>query len=98
MPRPRSTSSPRPYGRQAKGKTIKSISLDDEVSARAQKEADKRGMSFSEFVNGVLNGTIKLAIAVLLAYHVARSPKVWNAAALAGTAKAAWVNIQNLTK
>lgn len=65
MPRPR-TSQHKPYGRQADGKTIKSVSLEDAVTKRAEKEAEKRGISFSEFVNGVLKGTIKLgAFAVL---------------------------------
>lgn len=36
------------------------------MTKRAEKEAEKRGISFSEFVNGVLKGTIKLgAFAVL---------------------------------
>ena len=72
MPRPR-TSQNKPYGRQAKGKTIKSLSLDDAVVARAQEEADKRGISFSELVNGIIKGTIKLGLFLALAYWQAPS-------------------------
>lgn len=57
MPRPRNPNS-KTYGRQAQGKTIKSLSLADDVVIRAQEEADARGISFSELVNGVLAGRI----------------------------------------
>ena len=92
MPRPRSKSA-KPYGRQKKGRTIKSVSLDDDVVKRAQQEADKRGISFSELVNGILSGTIKLSILALLAFHLARSPKNWSPAALKQTAAAAWAKV-----
>jgi hypothetical protein len=59
MPRPRNDT-PRAYGRQANGKTIKSLSLDEEVTQAVQAAADARGISFSEMVNGILKGTIKL--------------------------------------
>jgi hypothetical protein len=73
MPRPRKPTS-RPYGRQGDNKTIKSLSLEEKVVLAAQKEADKRGISFSEFVNGVLKGTIKLSVFFLAAflYHTKR--------------------------
>lgn len=93
MPRPRSKSA-KPYGRQKKGRTIKSVSLDDDVVKRAQEEADKRGMSFSELVNGILSGTIKLGLVLaflaLAAMHWHRSPKNWSPAAIQKTATAAW--------
>ncbi len=101
MPRPRNTKSPRPYGRQAKGKTIKSLSLDDEVAARAQKEADRRGMNFSEFVNGVLKGTITFSLLALLIYHITRvgaGPKAWTLGELTVTAKAARGHVCKLAR
>jgi hypothetical protein len=39
------------YGRQAKGKTIKSISIESDLADWIQKQADKSGVSFSAFVN-----------------------------------------------
>lgn len=49
----------RPYGRQADGKTIKSLSLEANVADWAEKEASRRGVSLSAFVNDVLKGNIK---------------------------------------
>lgn len=85
MPRPR-TSKNKPYGRQAKGKTIKSLSLDDAVVEQVQREADKRGISFSELVNGIIKGTIKLGVVLFAAHHFAPS-----ATARALKMAAAWV-------
>ena len=66
-------------------------------------KADNRNTS-----NFVVNELMKLLtksgvliIAGLLAYHFARvgaSPKAWTGAKLAGTAKAAWAQLQHLTK
>lgn len=44
----------KPYGRQAKGKTIRSLSLDAEVAEAAEKQAALLGMSFSKYVNEFL--------------------------------------------
>lgn len=88
----------RAYGRQKQGRTIKSVSLDDDVASRAQKEADKRGISFSELVNGILSGTIKLSLIAFLALHLTRSPKRWDAASLRQTAAVAVAKIQHLAK
>lgn len=68
MARPR-TSKNKPYGRQAAGKTIKSVSLEDDIVAKGTKEAEKRGISFSELVNGLLKGTIKLSVIVALLWQ-----------------------------
>ncbi len=50
---------PRSYGRQAEGKTVKSVSIQDKVAALAEAEAKRLGISFSAFVEGVLTGKIK---------------------------------------
>ncbi|RYD62374.1 MAG: hypothetical protein EOP83_14800 [Verrucomicrobiaceae bacterium] len=42
------------YGRQAQEKTIKSLSLDKELASWAEKEAKKKGVSFSQFVSDLL--------------------------------------------
>lgn len=54
-------SSGRPYGRQAKDKTIKSISLEQDVAIAAKKEADRRGMTFSQFIDEFLKTGGKLS-------------------------------------
>jgi hypothetical protein len=56
----KTTSKPRQYGRQAEGKTIKSLSLETEVAEWAEAEAKKQGVSFSAFVNNLLKGGVKL--------------------------------------
>lgn len=85
MARPK-TSNPRPYGRQGKGKTIKSLSIESEVLLHAEKEAEKRGMNFSEYINALLKGTLLLVAGSFLAMHLWRSPSKWSAASLAKTA------------
>lgn len=50
MPPRRSSSSPRPYGRQGKDRTIKSLSLDGELAEWVESSAAKHSMSFSAFV------------------------------------------------
>ena len=59
---------PRAYGRQADGKTIKSISLNADVAKWAEKEAKARKMSFSAFVEAVLNGTITMGVIFAILY------------------------------
>ena len=58
MARPKNDTPPQPYGRQAKGKTIKSLSIETEVLKKAEEEAAKRGMSFSAYINALLKGEI----------------------------------------
>lgn len=53
-------SAKRSYGRQAKHKTLKSLSLEKEVCERIEAEAAKQGISFSQFVNDFLKGTLKI--------------------------------------
>lgn len=50
MPPRRSSPSPRSYGRQGKGQTIKSLSLDGDLAKWAESSAAKHSMSFSAFV------------------------------------------------
>lgn len=83
---------PKPYGRQAPGKTIRSVSIEEAVDKKVQKYADKHGLSFSAVVNGVLAGTIKISVLVatlLLAAHITRSPRNWSSKALKQTVVAA---------
>ena len=54
MPPRRSSSKPRSYGRQAEGKTIKSLSLDSELALWAEAWAARHGKSFSQAVNEAL--------------------------------------------
>ena len=54
-PSPRkSEDSLKSYGRQGKGKTIKSLSLDKELVRLAEAKAKEQGVSFSQFVNQLL--------------------------------------------
>lgn len=54
-PSPRkSKDSLKSYGRQGKGKTIKSLSLDKELVRLAEAKAKEQGVSFSQFVNQLL--------------------------------------------
>lgn len=50
MPPKRKTTRPRAYGRQAKGKTIKSLSLDSKVTSWAEKCAEAAGISLSSWI------------------------------------------------
>lgn len=86
MARPK-TSNPRPYGRQGKGKTIKSLSIESEVLLHAEKEAEKRGMNFSEYINALLKGTLLLMAGSFLLMHLWRSPAKWTASSLIKTAQ-----------
>jgi hypothetical protein len=63
---PRKTK-PRPYGRQGKDKTIKSLSLDQDVALWVKKEAQERGVSESSLVNELLKKLLILAILSTLA-------------------------------
>ena len=45
----------KPYGRQARDKTIRSISLSSRVYEAAMKDAQARGMNFSEYVSWLLS-------------------------------------------
>jgi hypothetical protein len=54
MPPKRRSNLPKPYGRQAEGKTIKSLSLDAELVAWSEGQAERDGMSFSSWMNEVL--------------------------------------------
>jgi hypothetical protein len=54
MPPKRRSSLPKPYGRQADGKTIKSLSLDADLVKWSEQQAVAEGMSFSAWMNNVL--------------------------------------------
>ena len=54
MPPKRRSSLPKPYGRQADGKTIKSLSLDADLVKWSEQQAVAEGISFSAWMNAVL--------------------------------------------
>lgn len=54
MPPKRKSQGPRRYGRQAEGKTIKTLSLSADVVAWAEQEATAAGMSFSGWLQAQL--------------------------------------------
>jgi hypothetical protein len=54
MPPKRRSSLPKPYGRQADGKTIKSLSLDADLVKWSEQQAVAEGISFSAWMNNVL--------------------------------------------
>lgn len=57
MPPKRKSLKPRPYSRQAMGKTIKCIVMDLGVAEWAENEAKLAGKSFSSFIAGLLRST-----------------------------------------
>lgn len=57
MPPKRSTKKGRSYGRQAEGRTIKSLSLDAEIAQWAERLAAAEGISFSRWVEIQLEKT-----------------------------------------
>jgi hypothetical protein len=65
MPR-HTTHKPKSYGRQKKDKTTRTVSIEKDVLERAQREAEKHGLSLSALVNGVLKGTIKIGLLTAL--------------------------------
>ena len=54
MPPKRRSDLPKPYGRQAEGKTIKSLSLEAELVKWAERQAEREGLSFSSWMNALL--------------------------------------------
>jgi hypothetical protein len=61
MPPKRRSPLPKPYGRQAEGKTIKSLSLDAELVEWSEDQAAAIGMSFSAWINEILRKQKKAA-------------------------------------
>ena len=89
---------------RSKNKKVISVPLPKELLERIEREAQKQGKNRVDLINEVLKSALKLIVvstAALLIYHFTRvgaGPKAWNAAKLAGTAKAAWVNIQKIAR
>lgn len=54
MPPRRKTDTPRAYGRQDQGRTIKSFSTRADLAAWAEAQAKAKGMSFSEFIEHLI--------------------------------------------
>ena len=86
MARPKKSTS-RPSGRQAKGKTIKSLSIDSELLKKAEAEADAKGMNFSEYITALITGTLL----IFLAFHLYRAGSDFTLASCAKTGKAIFV-------
>ena len=82
------------YGRRASGKTQTTISLSQEMLEKAKRKAEADGRSISNYIEQLLKSLPVLIVLAFLAFHVTRSPKRWNAEALAATGKAAVQKIQ----
>ncbi|MDB6069860.1 MAG: hypothetical protein JWL81_1031 [Verrucomicrobiales bacterium] len=83
MARPSKQTS-RPYGRQAKGKTIKSLSIESDILKKAEAQAKEKGMNFSEYITTL----IKAALLAFIGYHLFRSGPDGISKALASAARA----------
>jgi len=88
MARPEKPTS-RPYGRQAKGKTIKSLSIESELLAKAEKEAKAKGMNFSEYISALISKILPPLLLAFALFHLSRTPSDWSSKALLATGKAA---------
>lgn len=53
-PMQRDSDAPRPYGRQAKHKTIKSVSLESDIAQWSEAQAAAANMSYSTFIANLL--------------------------------------------
>jgi hypothetical protein len=86
------------YGRRAAGKTQTTISLSDEALAKAKKNAESDGRSFSNYIEQLINKAPLLLLGAFCLFHLTRSPRAWNAAALKATASAAWGHVQRIAR
>jgi hypothetical protein len=57
------------YGRQKKTKTIKSMSLDEDIAQWAEDQARREGISFSEFMSNALKRLMIFFFLSHLVYH-----------------------------
>jgi hypothetical protein len=81
--------SPRPYGRQGKDKTIKSLSLDSDVAKWVTEEAKRRGVKDSSLVNELLKKLMLLILLAALASYLLTGdplPGAWLVVQAIGTA------------
>ena len=88
MARPKKTTT-RPYGRQAEGKTIKSLSIETELLEKAEKEAEQHGMNFSEYISALLKGTLPPLLLLLAAIHAVRGGAEWSPESMFATVRLA---------
>jgi len=79
---------------RSKNKKVISVPLSKELLERIEKEAARKGKNRVDLINEVLKAALGLILLAFLAFHVTRSPKRWNAEALAATGKAAVQKIQ----
>ena len=67
-----------------------------------ERNAARKGVGPDEYAADLIRGFLKMslliALGLFLAFHVSRSPKRWNAAALKQTAGIAWVKVKQLAK
>ena len=86
------------HGKLADGTSQTSITMKKELLQKAKAAAQKDGRSLSNWLEQLVKNSLILTIAGLLVFHLARSPRVWNAAALTATAKAAWSHVVKLAR
>lgn len=67
---------PRSYGRQAKGRTIKTLTIDAGVAEQVSAAAKTRGANFSAAVEGLLRQLFPIVIAGLAVASAVRSHSV----------------------
>ena len=71
------------------------ISLPKDLKARIESAAKKDNRSTSNFLVTELMKLLSLLAVAFALFHLTRSPKAWNAAALADTARAALSLVQH---
>jgi hypothetical protein len=65
------------YGRQKKTKTIKSMSLDEDLAQWAEDQARREGISFSEFMSNALKRLMLFFVFPHLAWHWLEGKETW---------------------
>ncbi len=81
-----------------KSKKLVGFYASPEEKKALEKLAKQRGISVSELLRQLAAGTIKIGLFMFLAFHLTRTPKAWNAAALKATAHAGWVKLQQVAR
>ena len=78
------------HGKRAPGKTQTSITLNEDLLARAKEAAAKDGRSLSNWLEQLVRRSVLLLCAAFTAFHLTRTPSDWSQKALVKTGKAAW--------
>ena len=74
MPPRRKTAKPHPYGRQAEGRTQKSISLDLKIAMWAESQAKAQGKDFSAYIAELLSEAQKARTTLIEGSTLAEDP------------------------